>query len=84
MADRMNYGAGFMTYTGKIQNGVVVLDHGACIEEGAIVQVVLVDPSARGELDGRAKFLALAGCIDDLPPDFARNHDHYLHGHPKQ
>ena len=28
-----------------------------------------------------AKFVGLA---DDLPPDMAKNHDHYLHGAPKR
>ena len=26
----------------------------------------------------------LIGVVEGLPPDFARNHDHYLHGAPKQ
>ncbi len=26
--------------------------------------------------------LALAGTAEGLPPDLARNHDHYLHGRP--
>ncbi len=26
----------------------------------------------------------LVGSVKDLPADYARNHDHYLHGAPKQ
>ena len=28
--------------------------------------------------------LEIAGTAEGLPPDFAENHDHYLHGAPKQ
>jgi hypothetical protein len=31
-----------------------------------------------------AKLRALAGTAEGLPPDAARNHDHYLYGLPKQ
>lgn len=26
----------------------------------------------------------LVGALNDLPPDFAQNHDHYIHGAPKK
>jgi hypothetical protein len=32
----------------------------------------------------RERLLKLAGTVDDLPADMARNHDHYIHGAPKQ
>jgi len=39
-------------------------------------------PGPRRTLAERyAKFVGLA---DDLPPDMAKNHDHYLHGAPKR
>jgi hypothetical protein len=28
--------------------------------------------------------LKLAGTVDDLPPDMAEQHDHYIHGTPKR
>ena len=28
--------------------------------------------------------LKFAGVADDLPSDLARNHNHYIHGHPKR
>jgi hypothetical protein len=28
--------------------------------------------------------LEIAGTAEGLPPDFAENHDHYLHGAPKR
>jgi hypothetical protein len=27
---------------------------------------------------------AVIGAVDGLPPDFAKNHDHYIHGTPKR
>ena len=69
-----------MTYRGTIRNGVVELEDGNGSSEGTVVTVESVPQPARG---GRAKLKALAGVIDDLPSDLARNHDHYLHGHPK-
>ncbi len=39
-------------------------------------------PTPRRTLAERyAKYVGLA---DDLPPDMAKNHDHYLHGAPKR
>jgi hypothetical protein len=39
-------------------------------------------PAPRRTLAERyAKFVGLA---DDLPPDMAKSHDHYLHGAPKR
>ena len=26
----------------------------------------------------------IAGAVEGLPPDYAENHDHYLHGRPRQ
>ena len=81
-----------MTYNGRIHNGVVVLDDGTKLAEGTRVRVAPVAPVEAVEAveqpdsetqGGRAKLKALAGVIDDLPSDLARNHDHYLHGHPK-
>jgi len=30
------------------------------------------------------KLLEVAGSAGNLPPDFAQNHDHYIHGLPKR
>lgn len=30
------------------------------------------------------KLQKYAGAVEGLPPDFARNHDHYIHGGPKR
>jgi hypothetical protein len=73
-----------MTYRGTIRNGVVELEDGNGLPDGTVVRVEPLEEPGDGGGGGRAKLKALAGVIDDLPSDLARNHDHYLHGHPKQ
>jgi hypothetical protein len=73
-----------MTLTGTIKNGVVVFDHAPAIDDGTRVTVVLpatIPGSAKPTL---ADLLDLAGSVKGLPPDFADQHDHYLHGTPKK
>ncbi len=70
-----------MSFEGHIQNGVVVFDEPVAVPEGTAVRVeVLVPP--RKTLAERFKNIIGAGV--DLPDDLAKNHDHYLHGTPKQ
>ena len=72
-----------MTYKGHVQNGVVVLDEPVSLPEGAEVRVEPLEKE-----DGfralREGLLKLAGTVKGMPPDMARNHDHYLHGAPKK
>jgi hypothetical protein len=77
-----------MTYKGKVTNGVVVLEDPKALPEGT---VVAVEPIGAAEAEDREalralseKLLRFAGTAKGLPPDMARNHDHYLHGRPKQ
>lgn len=75
-----------MTYHGHVENGVVVFANGLAPAEGAVVRVAVTSaepdtqnaPSAEGETlyDQLADFVGIAN-------DFARNHDHYVHGAPK-
>ena len=76
-----------MTYQGRVRNGVVVLDGKVRLPEGVAVEVVLSEPTpsaAPGEaiptLYERLK--EVVGAVKGLPPDFARNHDYYIHGCP--
>jgi hypothetical protein len=74
-----------MTYRGRIQNGVVVLEQGADLPEGIEVEV----QPATVEEDRDTKsiqemLLKFAGTVNDMPSDFAQNHDHYVHGTPKK
>jgi hypothetical protein len=81
-----------MTYSGTIQNGVVVLAEGAMLPEGTEVSVVPVhapEPVPRaGEKTIWQKIVEIAEQAErqpcDLPEDLADNHDHYLHGVSKR
>lgn len=69
-----------MTYKGKVKGGVVVLEPGACLNEGA--EVVVAPVESPDDLERLRKgLLELAGTVSG-PPDLARNHDHYIHGTP--
>ena len=70
-----------MEYKGKVAGGVVVLEQGVSLPEGAEVRVTVIEQS--GSTVG-ARLMKFAGRAEDLPPDIAENHDHYLHGHPKK
>jgi len=83
-----------MTYRGHVKNGVVVLDEEVTLPEAAEVRLdVLTMPvgherseaaSDENGQTGRQDLMKYAGIAKDLPPDAARNLDHYLYGHPKQ
>ena len=73
-----------MTYRGRVKNGVIVLDDSAALPDGTEVQIEPVN----GE-DERGPTLAerlkdVIGIAEGLPPDMARNHDHYIHGTPRK
>ena len=73
-----------MTYRGRVKNGVIVLDDSASLPDGTEVQIEPVN----GE-DERGPTLAerlkdVIGIAEGLPPDMARNHDHYIHGTPRK
>jgi hypothetical protein len=71
-----------MTLYGRIENGVVVFDKAIPWPNGT---AVLVEVLSNAQLPTLAEqFGDLIGAIDDLPEDMARNHDHYIHGTPKQ
>ena len=86
------------TYTGQVQNGVVVFhERSAHPPEGMNVRVEPVPAPARvgnGSPTGvapaertRAWMLALASQAEAqaplLPDDLAEHHDHYAHGKPR-
>ncbi len=69
-----------MEYRGKVINGVVVLDNGDTLPEGATVKVQTVtEPPTWAEV-----LKDVTGKAEGLPSDLAKNHDHYLHGAPKR
>jgi hypothetical protein len=75
-----------MTYRGHIKNGQIMLDEPVELPEGGVVNVEIVDNGSKiseGEPTIWAKLLELAGTIEG-PEDWAKNHDHYIHGTPKR
>lgn len=71
-----------MSLRGRVHNGVVVLDGCAKLPEGAEVRVETIAPVERKSLADRLR--NIIGSVPDLPEDLAQNHDHYIHGTPKQ
>ncbi|MBI1372980.1 MAG: hypothetical protein GC159_09490 [Phycisphaera sp.] len=77
-----------MTYHGHIENGKVVLDEAVDLPDGAKVEVVPVErrSAATDASEGETLYDRLKhviGKAEGLPSDYARNHDHYIHGAPK-
>jgi hypothetical protein len=74
---------------GRVQNGVVVLEAQGALREGT---EVCVEPLQQTNRKGKATkrptvsraLASLAGKAKSLPPDAARNIDHYLYGHTKR
>ncbi len=69
-----------MTYKGKVKGGVVVLEPGARLDEGAEVIIQPVEPPATWA----EVFKDLIGAAQGLPEDLAENHDRYIHGAPRK
>jgi hypothetical protein len=73
--------------TGKVVNGVIVLDQPGRLEDGTTVRVRPVEKRSDAEGDVgslREMLLSFAGTVEGLPSDMALNHDHYLYGVPKK
>jgi hypothetical protein len=78
-----------MDYVGQVRNGVVVMEDGVPWAEGTQVRVEPIEPLGKPDLQEALATLAeglqkVAGQAGGLPSDLARNHDHYLHGRPRQ
>ena len=71
-----------MLLEGTIKNGTIVLDQPPSLPDGERVEVEL-----KAIAQAQPTFIDLlefAGCMPDMPADFAAQHDHYIHGTPKQ
>jgi hypothetical protein len=77
---------------GIVKNGVVVPEQGSrSLPEGAKViieyapasQAAAANPADEG-FPLSEEVMKFAGTIKGLPRDFARNHDHYIHGTRKK
>jgi hypothetical protein len=77
-----------MTLLGHVRNGKIELDDPGPLPEGARVRIDILggEPAAVDGAEGALaeKLLKYAGRIKDAPDDLARNHDHYIHGTPKE
>lgn len=72
-----------MKYTGKIRDGVVVLEGAPPLKEGTVVAVEPIEDAAQRTTVGQ-RLRRFSGSATGLPRDMARNHDHYLHGRAKK
>jgi len=79
-----------MTYRGRVKNGVIVLESDVRLREGMDVRVEPVEEGERTAAGSeetnqlREGLLSFSGVVKEGPFDLARNHDHYLHGTPRQ
>jgi len=70
-----------MQFHGRVKDGVVVFEDGAP-PEGVEVRVEIVSADEAPSIWDKLK--KYSGSVKGLPPDMARNHDHYIHGGPKK
>lgn len=70
-----------MSFEGHIENGVVVFDEPITVPAGTLVRVEVIAATRKTLVK---RFENVIGAGVDLPEDLAKNHDHYLHGTPKQ
>ena len=79
-----------MTVDGHIENGQIVLNQEVSLPEGMKVRVELlseVETAQETAVPPGAQFehyKSVIGAIDDLPADFAAQHNHYIHGTSKK
>ena len=80
-----------MTIEGVVQKGTIILENGAQVPDGTRVQVIVPENALKQPITAEtepqptlAGLLKYAGCLKDLPADFAEQHDHYIHGTPKR
>jgi hypothetical protein len=72
---------------GVVKNGVIILNEGTRpLPDGTKVLIEYTPEPASAPAQDQplgAALLKFAGQAKGLPRDFARNHDHYIHGAPK-
>lgn len=72
-----------MSYIGTVENGVVKLPPEAKLRDGERVEVSLLTGD-KPMNERTRRLLEIAAQMPPLPPDFAEQHDHYIHGTPKR
>ncbi|HEY3392400.1 MAG TPA: hypothetical protein VGK58_06825 [Lacipirellulaceae bacterium] len=79
-----------MTISGHVENGQIVLDEAVQLTEGMKVRIELLTTCSEKSEENQQiptlyeRLKPVIGAVKDWPSDFARNHDHYLHGQPKK
>jgi hypothetical protein len=74
-------------FSGRVVNGIVVLDQPGKLPDGTEVRVrpvVKMSEAEAGDATLSKMLLSFAGTVEGLPADMALNHDHYLYGVPKK
>lgn len=74
-----------MSITVVVQNDTIKLP--VHVPDGTQLEIVLPNEVAPPEAEKTTfaeRYAKYVGIGDDLPEDFAKNHDHYLHGAPKR
>jgi hypothetical protein len=71
--------------TGRVVDGIVVLDPPGKLENGTEVRVRPIQKTSEADETSLSEMLlSFAGTVEGLPEDMALNHDHYLYGVPKK
>ena len=72
-----------MSFRVTVKGGVIVLDKPGELPDGTHGEInTLIPEKSDSSLVDRYK--GLVGILEGLPTDMAENHDHYIHGAPKQ
>ena len=78
-----------MVYKGHVKNGVIMLDEPGDLKDGQRVSVRPLRAPRRSSKKAARRLTLyerlkdVVGIVKGLPSDFAKNHDHYIHGRPK-
>lgn len=70
-----------MKIKGIVKDGVVVLEDGATLAEGTLVEVITPDEELQSLADVLRPVIGAAG---ELPEDLSVNHDHHEYGQPQK
>jgi hypothetical protein len=71
-----------MELPGIVQGGVIVCESPQVLPDGLKVKVLVEESElAKPTL---LNLVRHAGALPDMPSNFAEQHDHYIHGTPKQ
>lgn len=77
-----------MIYQGHVNGRTIILDEDVNLPDGTPVTIQAVEPPDMAQQSAvptlYERFQNVIGQAKDLPTDFAAQHDHYIHGTPKQ